>query len=144
YFYFKDRIGDTFRWKGENVSTAEVESVISNLCDLKDCVAFGVTVPGTDGRACMVVLADTPKTLDLNDLADGIYRNLPSYARPMFLRVTLQIESTGTHKMIKRELQEEGYNVTIVQDPLFFYTNGKYVTLDEDLYQKIMHCKIRV
>jgi solute carrier family 27 fatty acid transporter 1/4 len=97
YFYFKDRTGDTFRWKGENCSTAEVEAVVSNVADLKDSVAFGVEVPGNEGRAGMSAIADPEGTLDLDALTAGINKSLPSYARPLFIRILHQVELTGKH-----------------------------------------------
>jgi len=95
YFYFKDRTGDTFRWKGENCSTAEVEAVVSNVCELKDAVAYGVEVPGNEGRAGMCAIADPDGTLDFESLADGVNKSLPPYARPLFVRVLHKVELTG-------------------------------------------------
>ncbi|CAG7823267.1 unnamed protein product, partial [Allacma fusca] len=100
YFYFKDRVGDTFRWKGENVSTTEVESVLTCLCNLKDCIVYGVSVPNTEGKAGMAAIA-SEHPLNLISLAHGIIRSLPAFARPRFLRVTKTIDLTGTHKMKK-------------------------------------------
>jgi len=93
YLYFKDRTGDTFRWKGENVSTTQVESIISTHCDHKDCVVYGVKVPHTEGRAGMVAIAD--KNLDLHRLANGLKKSLPHYARPLFLRLMDYVDLTG-------------------------------------------------
>ena len=95
YLYFKDRLGDTFRWKGENVSTAEVEAIISSATGLKDCVVYGVQVPGTEGRDGMAAIADPEKSLDLQQLAAAMNTNLPAYARPMFVRVLDQLVTTG-------------------------------------------------
>ena len=95
YMYFKDRLGDTFRWKGENVSTAEVEGVIGSITGLKDCVVYGVQVPGTEGRAGMAAIADPGKSLDLQQLAIAMKKNLPAYARPLFIRLLDEIETTG-------------------------------------------------
>ena len=95
YFYFRDRSGDTFRWKGENVSTTEVEAVISSITGLKDCVVFGVKIPGTEGSAGMVTIADPEKSLDLQQLTATVNSSLPAYARPLFVRVSKEIETTG-------------------------------------------------
>jgi len=95
YFFFKDRTGDTFRWKGENVSTAEVESVVSRACGNKDAAVYGVEVPGTDGRAGMSAIADTANDIDLESLHEAVSKELPAYARPMFLRVLNHIDMTG-------------------------------------------------
>jgi len=95
YLYFKDRTGDTFRWKGENVSTTEVESIISTHCDYKDAVVYGVKVPNTEGRAGMVAIADEIQNLDLHRLANGLKKSLPHYARPLFLRIMDSVDVTG-------------------------------------------------
>lgn len=95
YFFFKDRTGDTFRWKGENVSTAEVEAVISSIVGLKDAVVYGVLVPGLEGKAGMAAIADTDGSVDLDVLADGLQKQLPVYARPIFVRVLKEINMTG-------------------------------------------------
>lgn len=97
FLYFQDRLGDTFRWKGENVSTNMVEYVISNLTPGKnDVIVFGVKIPFTDGQAGMAVLADDQEnSVDLVALSLAIKKALPSYARPLFLRIVSQIEQTG-------------------------------------------------
>ena len=104
YFYFKDRIGNTFRWKGENVATAEVEAVISNMTGLRDCVVYGVQIPGTEGRAGMAAIADPGKTLDLQKLTEAINNSLPSYARPLFLRIPDVIDTTGESHAAKHRI----------------------------------------
>lgn len=100
YFYFKDRTGDTFRWKGENCSTAEVEAVVSNVCGLKDAVVYGVEVPGADGRAGMAAILDPDGMVDLDALATGVSKALPTYARPLFVRIVKQMDMTGTLSII--------------------------------------------
>ena len=97
YFHFRDRKGDTFRWKGENVSTAEVEAVISRVTGLSDVVVYGVTVAGCEGRAGMATLAQNSQSpLDMDSLAKDITTKLPVYARPYFLRLTEKLDITGT------------------------------------------------
>lgn len=98
YFYFKDRTGDTFRWKGENCSTAEVEAVVMNVCGLKDAVVYGVEIPHNDGRAGMAAILDPDGTVDMEGLAAGVTKALPSYARPLFVRIVKQIDMTGNKK----------------------------------------------
>lgn len=100
YLYFKDRTGDTFRWKGENVSTSEVEAVLSNLVDYKDVVVYGVEIRGQEGRAGMAAVLDPDKAVDLKALAEGIKKALPSYARPIFVRVLEKLDLTGTNCFI--------------------------------------------
>jgi len=144
YIYFKDRQGDTFRWKGENVSTAEVESVVSKVSNLKDAVVYGVQIPGTEGRAGMTAIVDEDNSLDLNILAFEMEKHLPSYARPLFVRVINQIDMTGTYKMKKLALQEEGFDITKISDRIYFYLNGKYVSLGQELYTSIISGKQKV
>ena len=166
YMYFKDRLGDTFRWKGENVATVEVEGVISSATCLKDCVVYGVQVPGTEGRAGMASIANPGKSLDLEKLATAMNKSLPAYARPLFVRVLVQLETTGmsfthfhsfspwlktlklsvvgTHKLRKADLQREGFSREWIRDPLFFYKDGKYEELTADLYKSIMEGAVRL
>lgn len=145
YFYFKDRTGDTFRWRGENVSTAEIEAVISNVINLKDAVVYGVEVPGNEGKAGMAAIYDPDKSLNLNNLAEGVQKSLPKYARPLFVRVLAQLPMTGTFKLKKKELQQDGFNVKNLQDPIYFLqSSGTYVRLSESLYDDILSEKVRL
>ena len=147
YVYFVDRIGDTFRWQGENVSTAEVEAMMSKLLGLRDVVVYGVRVPGTEGRAGMAAIVDPDNAgIDLSALIQGLKEQLPRYARPIFLRIVDSVTVTGTFKLQKNTLREEGFNVGAVQDKLFYYDAkvGKYLVLDEDKYAKINSGKIRM
>ncbi|XP_022191701.1 long-chain fatty acid transport protein 4 [Nilaparvata lugens] len=145
YLFFKDRTGDTFRWKGENVSTSEVEGIVSNLANYRDCVVYGVEVTGSEGRAGMVAIVDQNNTLDLEALAEGAKKSLPSYARPMFIRVLHEVEMTGTYKMKKADLQKEAYNPQVVKDKLFYLSSkGVYEPLTEDIYSQIETGKIRL
>ncbi|XP_035706331.1 long-chain fatty acid transport protein 4 isoform X4 [Folsomia candida] len=144
YFYFKDRTGDTFRWKGENCSTAEVEAVVSNVCGLKDAVCYGVEIPFTDGRAGMAAILDPDASLDFDSLAHGVTKSLPSYARPLFVRIVKHLDMTGTYKMKKIDLQKEGFDVTKISDGIFFLCNGKYVRMDNELYSKIISGYLRL
>jgi len=100
YFYFKDRQGDTFRWKGENVSTAEVESIIAKAADLRDCAVYGVEIPGSDGKAGMASIVDPTGTLDLNALSTEMSNHLPSYARPLFIRILKEMDMTGNKGLL--------------------------------------------
>lgn len=146
YFYFKDRTGDTFRWRGENVATSEVEAVISNVVGLRDAVVYGVEIPNVEGRAGMAAVVDKNNVLDLNQLLDGMKQSLPTYARPIFLRVTQSPPLTGTHKLIKLDLQKEGYNPRTVMDPLYFLnpSTGTFVPLTSQLYDDIISGKQRL
>ena len=109
WLYFKDRTGDTFRWRGENVSTTEVEASVASVVGMeRDVVVYGVEVPGTEGRAGMAAIGDPEGTVDLEELAAGVRERLPSFARPVFVRLVAAsevIETTGTHKVKKFNLQ---------------------------------------
>ncbi|XP_069678186.1 long-chain fatty acid transport protein 4-like [Periplaneta americana] len=144
YFYFKDRTGDTFRWRGENVATSEVEAVVSNVAGLKDAVVYGVEVPNVEGRAGMAAVLDTDGTLNLVSLARGVQDHLPSYARPLFIRVLLELEMTGTYKLKKKDLQLEGFNPNKIKDSLYFLSGGQYIPLTLKLYDDIVCGRVRL
>lgn len=145
YLYFKDRTGDTFRWKGENVSTSEVEAVISNLIDYKDAVAYGVEIKGQEGRAGMAAILDPNQSVDLDKLASGVKKMLPSYARPIFVRLLHKIDMTGTYKLRKVDLQKEGFDPSVISDPIYYLdSSGTYKKLTSEVYEKINNGTIRM
>jgi len=137
HYQFVDRVGDTFRWKSENVSTNEVGEIINGFPEVRFCNVYGVTVPGTDGRAGMaaLTLADGVSELDLEAFSRYVNESLPFYARPVFLRVEPEIDVTGTFKMVKGKLREEGFDPERISDPLFVMPPGEssYRPLDGDL-----------
>ncbi|XP_025016682.1 long-chain fatty acid transport protein 4-like [Tetranychus urticae] len=141
YLYFVDRTGDTFRWKGENVSTGEVEAVIGSITNHADTVVYGVLVPGNEGRAGMVAIRDTTGSLDLKDLLIKMKKELPQYAIPIFIRLTADIEVTSTFKMPKFTLKKESYDINLVNDPIFVldWKNEEYKKLDKETYNKIIN-----
>ncbi|KAL6261278.1 hypothetical protein P5V15_008800 [Pogonomyrmex californicus] len=144
YLYFKDRTGDTFRWKGENVSTSEIEGIVSNLISYRDCIVYGVEIQGAEGRAGMAAIYDADGTLDINKLSVDIKEQLPAYARPQFVRILTKIDLTGTFKLKKKDLQEEGYNLHKIQDKLY-YLDAKlgYQLLTLEVYNQILQGKIK-
>ncbi|KAL0849046.1 hypothetical protein ABMA28_013409 [Loxostege sticticalis] len=147
YLYFRDRTGDTFRWRGENVSTTEVEAAISRVADHRDAVVYGVLVPNIEGRAGMCGIVDTDGSLDLDQLARALARDLPAYARPVFLRVMGSVDLTGTFKMKKTDLQKEGFDPAQVKNDKLYYLDGKlgrYLPLGPDEYEKIVKGEIRI
>ena len=146
YIYFHDRTGDTFRWHGENVSTTEVESVISKALGLRDVVVYGVTVPGTEGRAGMAAIVDPESKISLETLAQSLKQLLPSYAVPVFLRIVHKVEVTGTFKLQKSTLKKEGFDIGIIEDKLFYFDPKAimYFALDESKYEKIIRGEIRM
>ena len=134
HYQFVDRIGDTFRWKSENVSTNEVGEIINEHPQIGFCNVYGVEVPKADGRAGMaaIVLADGVETLDTASISEHINSALPSYARPVFLRIQPEIDTTGTFKMVKGDLRKQAYDLKQVEDPLYVLKPGasEYVPLD--------------
>jgi fatty-acyl-CoA synthase len=145
FFYFVDRVGDTFRWKGENVSTTEVASVIAACPGVADVAVYGVAVPGADGRAGMAALV-AGRNFDLAGLRGRLVAQLPAYARPLFVRLLTTLEVTGTFKLRKQDLLSEGYDPAKVRDPLFMDSNtqGTYVTLDGALFQALRDGQVRL
>ena len=145
FFYFVDRVGDTFRWKGENVSTAEVAGVITGCSGVVDAAVYGVTVPGTDGRAGMAALV-TGEGFDLAALRRALQERLPAYARPLFLRIVAAIELTGTFKLRKHELALEGYDPTRIRDAVYIEDRerNEYVPLDARLHEQLQAGVLRL
>jgi len=146
WLYFKDRAGDTFRWKGENVSTMEVEAMISQVIGLRDCVVYGVEIPGTEGRAGMAAIPDPDRRVDLAKLYAGMVDKLPTYARPIFLRFVEEIDVTGTFKMKKRDLQLEGFNPFIMrEEDVYMVDNASktYNLITQEIYNNIVNGNMR-
>lgn len=145
HFQFVDRVGDTFRWKGENVSTNEVGELINLHPDVRFSNVYGVHVPGTDGRAGMAALTlrEGVKALNLESFAKHVQKELPAFAQPVFLRIQPEIEVTGTFKMVKGDLREEAYDLTRVQDPMYVMLPGVsgYAPLTPELHQQIHGAK---
>lgn len=145
FFYFVDRIGDTYRWKGENVATAEVLTVLASARDVIDALVYGVRVPGTDGRAGMAALVVGPN-FDLQHFRDGVAMRLPDYARPLFLRLVPALELTGTFKPKARDFEAASFNPAACADPLFVHDGGAgvYRPLDTALYAAICEGRFRL
>jgi fatty-acyl-CoA synthase len=145
YFYFVDRIGDTFRWKGENVSTSEVQERLSEAPGVKEANVYGVEVPGADGRAGMAGIVGG-EGFELAALAAHVNASLPTYARPVFLRLQPEIETTGTFKYRKSDLVEQGFDPGKVGgDPLYVRDgdNG-YAPLTPDVHARILAGEMRL
>ena len=141
YFYFVDRIGDTFRWKGENVSTTEVAEAIAPFAGVKEAIVYGVAAPGYEGRAGMAsVVVETIANFDLTGLRARVEAALPAYARPLFLRFQTELESTSTFKPKKSALVAEAFDPRKVADPLYFDDRAAraYVRIDEALYEALI------
>jgi len=145
FFYFVDRVGETYRWKGENVSTTEVAAVIAACPGVADAAVYGVCVPSSEGRAGMAAVVVAPD-FDLNELRRALVARLPDYARPLFIRVVTAIELTGTFKLRKHELALEGYDLTRVRDALYMddAAQGAYVPLDSKLHARLKARQLRL
>ena len=140
YFYFVDRIGDTFRWKGENVSTTEVAQQLSVYGDAETTNVYGVKIPGHEGRACMVALELTPgRKFDPQAFHRCVVGNLPVYAQPLFVRILPQADVTVNYKLRKVRLRDEGFDQKVVADQLYGLDRerGTYAPLDTALLARL-------
>ncbi|XP_056288725.1 long-chain fatty acid transport protein 6 [Pseudoliparis swirei] len=147
FLYFRDRIGDTFRWKGENVSTTEVSEVLGLLDFIQEANIFGVTVPGHEGRAGMAAVVLKPDhKLDGANLYIHLVKTLPAYAWPWFLRVQTSLDVTETFKQQKMKLVQEGFDPEVTEDLLYFLdvSQKDYVPLTERLYHDIVAGNVRL
>jgi fatty-acyl-CoA synthase len=144
YVYFIDRVGDTFRWKSENVSTTEVEERLSDVPSVREANVYGVLVPGTDGRAGMAALV-VDAHFDLATFQAAVQTALPAYAQPVFLRLQPHMDTTGTFKRRKMDVAAEGFDPAKVQDPLFVkLPQDGYQPIDAALYRRIQSGDVRL
>ena len=146
YLYFCDRTGDTFRWKGENVSTTEVEGTMQNILGLKDVLVYGVLIPGMDGRVGMAVINTDEDSIQMPELYLKLSQSLPRYAVPIFIRLTDSVALTSTYKLKKTQVRDEGYDLEQVSDPLFILhpTEKRYIRLTAELVQEIENGNLRL
>ena len=142
---FVDRVGDTFRWKGHNISTTEVENIFSSYEQVSLSSVYGVKIPGTDGRAGMASFAPEIKINDFNfkELANYLLENLPPYGVPIFLRVKSEIATTSTFKIKKSLLKKEGFDIDAIDDPLYLMLPHElnYLPLTKEIYKDIQNGK---
>ncbi|HEX4855795.1 MAG TPA: long-chain-acyl-CoA synthetase [Limnobacter sp.] len=134
HIQFVDRLGDTFRWKGENVSTSEVEGVLSRISFLEHAVVFGVQVPGADGRAGLAaIVVKDGEQLDLKVLASRLMADLPAYAVPQYIRVLQNVQTTGTFKYQKGQLKKQGIDQSQFSDALYRLDSASrcYLPIDQ-------------
>nr|CAB3266197.1 very long-chain acyl-CoA synthetase-like [Phallusia mammillata] len=146
HLHFRDRVGDTFRWKGENVSTNEVSDIVVQGPGIKEANVYGVEVPGSEGRIGMTAVVLEEDELHCKAFYDYVCDSLPSYARPCFVRVTDCLELTGTLKQRKVALRKEGFNLKVVDDKIYFLDNDKklYVPFTAEMQDEIEVGTIRM
>jgi fatty-acyl-CoA synthase len=145
FFHFVDRVGDTFRWKGENVATSEVNGAVADCAGVIDATTYGVAIPGADGRAGMAALV-VDESFELDQFHDHLSRRLPAYACPVVIRFCNQLDTTETFKQKKQQLIREGFDPLLVTDPLFFRepASGTYRELAAANYARILDGSIRL
>ena len=145
YFYFIDRVGDTFRWKGENVATSEVSETITAFPGLTQANVYGVAVDGREGRAGMAALV-VERGFDFAAFREYLAAHLPEYARPLFLRVLPELDITATFKQKKFDLVRDGFDPGRIADPLYFSDaeSRTFVPLDAGLYARIQSGSVRM
>ena len=145
FFHFVDRVGDTFRWKGENVATSEVNEAVADCPGVVDATTYGVAIPGADGRAGMaaMVVADG---FDLAEFRDRLSRRLPAYACPVIVRFCTALDTTETFKQKKHQLVRDGFDPRLVTDPLYFRDpeSDAYRPVDAASYARILDGSIRL
>jgi fatty-acyl-CoA synthase len=144
FFHFVDRVGATFRWKGENVATSEVNEAIRGCEGVLDATTYGVEIPGHDGRAGMAAIV-VAESFDFKRLAAHLTRRLPPYAHPLFLRISASLDSTETFKQKKQVLMREGFDPAAASEPLHYREpkSGDYLPLDAQVHARIASGVIR-
>uniref|UniRef100_A0A1A8J454 long-chain-fatty-acid--CoA ligase n=2 Tax=Nothobranchius kuhntae TaxID=321403 RepID=A0A1A8J454_NOTKU len=147
FIYFQDRVGDTFRWKGENVATTEVSDILSFIDCLQEANVYGVQVPGHEGRVGMAAVSlKEDGEFDGSKVYKHVVSYLPSYARPRFIRIQSAVEVTGTFKQMKVKLVAQGFDPGQVQDPLYFLDDcvKSYIPVTAQLYSSILSGSIKL
>ena len=144
FFHFIDRIGDTFRWKGENVATSEVNDAIRDCRGVIDAITYGVPVPGADGRAGMAALV-TNDDFEFDAFADQLASRLAPYAHPQFVRIQHKLNTTETFKQKAHQLMRQGFDPALINEPLYFKDPelGAFRSLDAAKFSEIVAGKIR-
>jgi acyl-CoA synthetase (AMP-forming)/AMP-acid ligase II len=133
---FADRLGDTFRWKGENVSTTEVAQALDGAEGIRESTVYGVEVPNAEGRAGMAALR-VDESFDVESFGNYVCDLLPAFQRPHFLRLVGDMKVTGTFKHQKTDYRKDGYDPGRVDDPLYLLQGRRYVPLNKALFGKI-------
>ena len=137
---FVDRLGDTYRWKGENVSTTEIEGIVNKFPGVAESIVYGAEIPNTSGRAgmAMLILSDSTKSVDFSALYSFFKTEMPPFAVPLFIRIATTKETTETMKYLKAPLKKVGYDVGQTTDELYFLTPEKeYIKITPEIKEKI-------
>jgi fatty-acyl-CoA synthase len=134
---FADRVGDTYRWKGENVSTNEVAEALNRVTGVLESNVYGVEVVGSEGRAGMASLS-VNESFKVEELAKYVVEKLPAFQRPYFVRLSRDMRITGTFKHQKVTYRDEGYDPAKVEEPLYFLDGKNYVEIDAELHRRLM------
>jgi acyl-CoA synthetase (AMP-forming)/AMP-acid ligase II len=141
---FADRVGDTFRWKGENVSTAEVSAILGDAPGIREANVYGVRIPHTEGRAGMAAIG-VDDGFDLAGFAEFVRAHLPGYQRPRFLRLLRgEMRVTGTFKHQKVDYREEGFDPNRIDDPLYRLDGDRFVPIDAAVFARIESGELEV
>ncbi|KAI8598079.1 hypothetical protein EDD21DRAFT_383621 [Dissophora ornata] len=143
FFYFGDRVGDTFRWKAENVSTAEVSEVLSVYPDCIEVNIYGVQIPGHDGRAGMAAVV-AKDSMDWGKFAEYALKNLPRYSVPIFIRKVPEVEITGTFKQRKVELVKDGMDPGVIKDEMWWLDGNSYKSFKAAEHQRVISGKAKL
>ncbi|XP_075903971.1 long-chain fatty acid transport protein 2 [Nelusetta ayraudi] len=147
FIYFQDRVGDTFRWKGENVATTEVSDILTISECLKEANVYGVKVPGHEGRIGMAaVTVKEGACFNGGKIYNHVLSYLPSYARPRFIRIQNAMEVTGTFKQMKAKLVEEAFDPTRIQDRLYILDDHEksYIPMAPQIYDHIVSGNLKL
>ena len=141
HYQFVDRVGDTFRWRSENVSTNEVGEILNGCDQIEMANVYGVDVPATEGKAGMVsVMLKPGQVFDVDAFSIFVNANLTHFSQPVFVRVQPEAATTGTFKLLKGDLRKQAFHIDQVTDDLYVLPpRGKqYQKLERDLYERIM------
>ena len=140
---FADRVGDTYRWKSENVSTMEVAAIVNKFTEVLDANVYGVEVKSSEGKAGMAMM-NVSIDFDIDKFAIHVNENLNTFQKPYFLKVTNSMQTTGTFKHQKEDLKKLGFDPSLSEDPIFFLQDDKYINLSSELYEKIQSGEERI
>lgn len=144
---FTDRLGDTYRWKGENISTLEVESILNSYQAINMSAVYGVLIPNTEGKGGMAAIKLNPLIrFDIDELSNFVIDVLPAYSRPVFIRIHDKFELAGPYKIKKTDFRSEAYDISRFTDQIFLWdvSAKKHVEFDELLYNKIKTGQLKI